>query len=124
MLRIRTVAAIVLSAGWICPQAYAEPPFSTKTDVVCYHFKGRTLELRDLCKMENFDTSSVITWSDGVKTRIRWIARSRNVPAIDGIDATEYVRHPDTLEVIDPGDHANPVRCLQAIGSSNSVCWR
>lgn len=124
MLRIRAIAVILLSASWICPQAYAEPPFSTTTDVVCYHFSGQTLARRDLCRMEDFDTSSVITWSDGVKTRIRWVARSSNVPAIDGVDATEYVRHSDTLEVIDQGDHNNPVRCLQAIGSSNSICWR
>jgi hypothetical protein len=115
---------MVLGMTLICPQAHAEPPFSITTDVVCYHFKGQSLELRDLCKMENFDTSSVITWTDGVQTRIRWITRLRSKPEIDGLDATEYVRHPSTFDVIAQGEHSSPLRCLQAIGSSNSVCWR
>jgi hypothetical protein len=123
---IGMLVAVALGAGWTFSQkqARAEPPFSTTTDVVCYHFNGQTVALRDLCKMEDFDTSSVITWSDGVQTRIRWVARSSNVPKLDGVDAVEYFRNPDSLEVIDRGTHRTPIRCLQVIGSDNSVCWR
>jgi hypothetical protein len=119
------IAAVVL-AMWVTPQepAQAEPRFSTTVDVVCYHFDGQTLARRDLCKMENFDTSSVITWTDGVQTRIRWIARSSQVPALDGVNAVEYFRDPDSLEVIERGANRNPIRCLQAVGGESSVCWR
>jgi hypothetical protein len=119
------IAAAMLML-WVTPQepAQAEPPFSTTVDVVCYHFDGQSIARRDLCKMENFDTSSVITWADGVQTRIRWITRSSEVPALDGVNAVEYFREPDSLEVIERGAHRNPILCLQAIGSDSSVCWR
>jgi hypothetical protein len=126
MTPIGMIMAVAIGTGWMFlqEQARAEPPFSTTTDVVCYHFNGQAVARRDLCKMEDFDTSSVITWSDGVQTRIRWIARSREIPALDGVDAVKYFRNPDSLEVIEQGVHRSPIQCLQAIGSDNSVCWR
>ncbi|MBD1823659.1 hypothetical protein H6F51_14320 [Cyanobacteria bacterium FACHB-DQ100] len=92
-------------------------------DVVCYHFMGSKLERREICKLEDFDTSSVLSWSDGVKTQIRWVSRFSDTPTLDGVPAREYQRDPKTLKILETPSNATSVQCLQALESNNSVCW-
>jgi hypothetical protein len=96
---------------------------SVTREVVCYHFKGAEIERRDVCKLQDFDTSSILTWSDGVKTQIRWISRYSDTPNLDGLPAREYERDPETLQILERPIASSAVRCLQALESNNSVCW-
>lgn len=73
--------------------------------------------------MQEFDTSSSLTWSDGVVTRIRWVNRDSDTPMVDGVPAREYQRDPETLEVLNRPMPRNPVRCLQVLETTNSICW-
>ena len=83
---------------------------STTREVVCYRFKGSELKRRAVCKFQDFDTSSRIIWSDGVKTQIRWVLRYSNTPNLDGVPAREYQRDPETLKVIEKSALNNSVR--------------
>lgn len=96
---------------------------SVTREVVCYHFKGSELKRRDVCRLQDFDTSSRLTWSDGVETQIQWISRYSDTPDLDGLPAREYERDPETLQILERPITGNPVRCLQTLESNNSVCW-
>lgn len=101
----------------------AAQAMSVSREVVCYHFKGAGLAVRDVCRLEDFDTSSTLTWTDGVVTRIRWVSRYSETPNLDGVPAREYERDPATLEILERPIPGRPVTCLQALESNNSVCW-
>lgn len=96
---------------------------SVSHEVVCYHFRGSELKRRDICKLQDFDTSSRLTWSDGVETQIRWISRYSDTPNLDGVPAREYQRDPETLQILERPIADSPIRCLQAIETNNSICW-
>jgi hypothetical protein len=96
---------------------------SVTREVVCYHFQGSELKRRDICKLQDFDTSSRLTWSDGVETQIRWVSRYSDTPNLDGAPAREYKRDPETLQILERPIAGRAVQCLQALESNNSVCW-
>jgi hypothetical protein len=114
--------AIALSIG-IALLAVPVQAMSITRDVVCYHFKNSTLKLRSICKLQEFDTSSSLTWSDGVKTRIQWVSRYSETPSLDGLPAREYKRDSETLRIEENPRNTKTVRCLQALKSNSSVCW-
>ncbi len=120
-MNIKTVILTFSVLVLVAP--HSAQAISTKREVVCYYFKGSELKRRDVCKFQDFDTSSRIIWSDGVKTQIRWVSRYSNTPSLDGVPAREYERDSETLEVIERPVLNNSVRCLQALESDNSVCW-
>lgn len=96
---------------------------SVTREVVCYHFEGSELTRCDVCKLQDFDTSSRLIWSDRVETQIQWISRYSDTPNLDGVPAREYERDPETLQILERPIAGNPIRCLQALESNNSVCW-
>jgi hypothetical protein len=78
---------------------------------------------RDICKLQDFDTSSRLTWSDGVETHIRWVSRYSDTPNLDGVPAREYERDPETLQILERPSSRRSVLCLQTLESNNAVCW-
>ena len=96
---------------------------SASRDVVCYHFRGAELERRDVFKLQDSDTSSKLTWSDGIETQIQWVSRYSDTPNLDEIPAREYERDPETLQILERPIDGRSLRCLQALETTNSVCW-
>ena len=96
---------------------------SVTREVVCYHFKGSELKRRDVCRLEDFGTSSNLIWSDGVKSQIRWISRYSSTPTLDRVPAREYERNPETLQILERSNKGASIRCLQLLESNHSVCW-
>jgi hypothetical protein len=121
MLNLATV--VIASLCSISLGSFAKA-MSLSQDVACYYFKQSRLERRDICKLQDFDTSSVLTWLDGVKTRIRWVSRSSETSTLDRVQAFEYKRDPQSLKIAEQEISKKTVHCLQAIGTANSVCWK
>jgi len=96
---------------------------SVTRDGICYRFRGAVQERREVCRVQEFDTSTELTWADGTRTNINWVFGLSEQPAIDEVPVTRYGRNPDTLRILEDPIDEDSVLCLQALESNVSVCW-
>lgn len=105
------------------PSAPSAQAVSIAREVDCYYFKGAKLETRDVCIIEEFDTSSTLIRPDGAVNRVVWTVRDRGIPNLDSRPAREYERSAETLEIVQRPFIGRSMRCFQAQASDRSVCW-